>query len=378
MLVPLKYNLRSLRERWTSALLTMAGIALVTAVFVGLMALAAGMETTMVSTGHPKNVVVMRDGPTTETQSSLTREDARIVETLGGASLVSPELVVIANGTKPDGGHANLMVRGLKQAGLDVRDDLRLAEGAWFREAKGEAVVGAALVRQMPNLSIGGQIKYRTGLWKVVGILDAQGRAYDSEVWVDLDELQSASGRVLSSIIVRAGDVGTLKQSMKDETRAKHMKAHEEPAYFRNQTMGSEGFAFVVNLITVILGLGAAFGAANTMYAFVAARVREVATLRVLGFSGFGIFLGFVAESMALAVPAGAAGAALAYAVTSAVGSWGSVNWATFTELAFNFRVTPALAGWGIFVAVMIGLLGGLLPAIRAARIPIARALREL
>lgn len=378
MLVPLKYNLRSLRRRWASAALTTGGIALVTAVFVGLMALSAGMALTIVATGHPRNFVVMRDGPTTETQSSLEREDAKTLETLDGVSRVSPELVVVASGTKPDGGHANVLVRGAKAAARDVREGIDVASGRWFEEGKAQAMVGAALARRMPNLGIGGKVKYRVVEWTIVGVLDSQGRAYDSEVWVDLDELEAATGRPLSSAIVRTSDAAAFTAALAADARTKHMKAHGERDYFAQQMDGAEALGFAASFITVVLGLGAVFGAANTMYAFVASRVREVATLRVLGFSRLGIFLGFVLESLAIAVPGGVLGTLLAWAVTAWLGTTGTTNWQTFTEIAFNFRVTPSVAGVGVAIAAALGLLGGLFPALRASRLPIARALREL
>lgn len=380
-MIPLRYNLRSLRQRKVASILTAIGIALVTAIFVSLLALGQGVRKTMVSTGHPQNLIVMRDGPTAETQSSIDLNDAEILKTLAGitpdadgAPMASPETIVIVSEVKPDGGNANLILRGVGPMAWKVRPDLKI-DGRWPNPERAEAVVGLTLSRRFPDLRLGARKAFKKVEYEIVGVFDAQGRAYESEIWVSGDQLRPEFGRPYSSVVVRADDPAALAAAIDAEARFP-LKAHDEVEYFRKQTEMAGMIEFMATVVALVLGIGAGFGAAITMYASVAARVREIATLRVLGFGRFGIGVGFLLESAMIALPGGALGAMLALPLNGM--TTGTTNWETFSEMAFNFTVTPELMGIGVAVAALLGMAGGFFPAISATRIPIARALREI
>ena len=380
-MIPLKYNLRSLRVRKVSTIMTALGIALVTAIFVALLSLGEGVRKTLVATGHPKNLIVLRDGPTVESQSSIPRQDAGALTALPGISLgadgeplASPETVVIVSATKPDGGHANIVLRGVRPVAWEVRTGLQI-EGRWFSPGSSEAVIGKVMTRRFPNLRIGARKIFKNVEYEIVGIFDAQGRAYESEIWADGDTVMTEFGRPYSSILVRANDPAALAKTIDEDPRFV-LKGTSEVEYFAKQTEMADMIMFLAVTVALVLGTGACFGAAITMYASVASRVREIATLRVLGYTAWGIGLGFILEAAVIAVPGGIFGACLALPINGV--TTGTTNWQTFTEVAFNFTVTPSLMIAGAVMATLLGLAGGFFPAIRAARLPIAQAMRQL
>lgn len=380
-MIPVGYNLRSLRQRKVSSILTSLGVALVTVVFVSMLALSEGVERAIVSTGHPKNLIVMRDGPTAETQSSVELNDAKILMTLEGIArnaagepMASPETVVIVSEVKDDGGNANLILRGVGPMAWTVRSDLAI-EGRWPEAGRAEAAVGLAMNRRFPDLRIGARRKFKSIEYEIVGVFDAQGRAYESEIWVPDDLLRPEFGRPYSSVVVRAEDPAALAAAIDAEARFP-LKAHDEAEYFKKQTQMADMIRGMAVLVAGVLGIGAAFGAAITMYASVAARVREIATLRVLGFSRPAIAVGFLLEAAVIALPGGILGAVLALPLNGV--TTGTTNWETFSEMAFYFTVSPSVMALGVAAAAILGMVGGFFPAISASRIPIARALREI
>jgi ABC-type antimicrobial peptide transport system permease subunit len=381
MPLPLKYNLRSLRVRRVATILTAVGIALVTTIFVSLLGLGQGLRRTMTQTGHERNLIVLRDGPTAESQSSITREqfDAlrampQIERDTAGEPMASPETVIVVSWVKPDGGHANVLMRGVRAAAWGLRESLRV-EGRRLSPGSAEAVVGATLARRLPDLAVGKRLRFKSVHYEIVGVFSDEGSAYESEFWADLDTMMAEFGRPYSSAIVRSSDPAALARRIDADPRLQ-LKGRSESDYYKSQTQTATMIQAAATMMAIVLGTGACLGAAITMYASVASRVREVATLRVLGFSAWSIWLGFLLESALIAGAGGVAGAILALPV-----NWittGTTNFETFTEIAWNFAVTPFLMAVGFVLALMLGVAGGLFPAIRAARIPVARALREL
>ncbi len=382
MAVPLKYNLRNLRVRWISTVLTIFGIAAVTFIFCMLGALSQGLETTFVATGDPMNLLVLRSGASSETQSSVPKTQLELIETLEGiksdakGKMISAEFLVVVNHPKKDGGKANVAVRGVGPRAFELREGIQVDR--MFRERTAEAVVGRALIDRFQGLAVGGKLRIKGGEVTIVGILDAAGQAYESEVWMDVEFLRQAYKQEYSSVVLRAENEGAAKAlsgKLRDDPNL-GFKVMEHRKYYQEQAMGAQMIQGMGMFLTIILGVGAVFGAMNTMYAAVASRVREVATMRVLGFSPFSIRVSFLFEALVIAILGGAIGAAASLSVHDL--STGTANWATFAEIAFKFRVTPGIMISGVILALLIGVFGGLFPAVRAARIPIARALREL
>lgn len=385
MAVPLKYGLRNLRVRWRTAGLTALGIALVTVIFVMMTALGIGMERTLVGTGHPLNMIVLRPGAT-ETQSEMTRQQAAdiaaregIVRGADGEPMASAELVVVANIPNINGKKANIAIRGVGPRARDLRDALTIVEGRWFAPALGEIVVGAGARRRFANLEVGDTPFIRGRKWKVVGIFESGGQAYESEIWGDIGDLQSEFKRQYSTLIARCKDpetVDRIGRALKED-RQIQLEGKRHAAYYKDQNMGANMLKAMGAVMAVVLSVGAAFGAANTMYAAVASRTREIATLRVLGFSRLALWGSLMMEAALLGLAGGVAGSAAAWANFDGM-TTGSANWQTFSDLAFQFRVTPGLMGAGVLLAVGMAVAGGLPPAFRASRAPIPSALRGL
>lgn len=381
MAIPLKYSLRNLRVRWVSTLLTALGIALVTFVFVLVFALANGLKAAFVATGHPRNVLVLRSGATAESHSMVSYDswtevrELEAIEERAGTKLISRETLSVINHRKADGGKANITVRGVTDLGFELRDGLRV-EPRRFAPQMREALVGRALVSRFQGLEVGRTVKIRNHDYAIVGIIDAGGQAYESEIWCDLSDLEETFSRkgMYSSLLIRATDVNALKGELSQSKF--NFKVEPEKEYYRRQSESGLMIQAVGTFLAMILGAGAVFGAMNTMYASVAARIREIATMRVLGFGKWSILTAFLFESCLIALVGGVLGACLGLTVHNM--STGTANWVTFSEIAFKFRVTPQLMAQGVVLSVIMGFVGGLFPARQAAAVPIARALREL
>jgi putative ABC transport system permease protein len=382
------YNLRSMIVRKGTAAMTAGGIAMVVAVFVMTLAIAQGFRATLVSSGSPQNAIILRKGATAETVSALLRSDVPILEALpqvargaDGRPLASSELVVIiALPRQSDNQPANVPARGVGPKAFEVRDNLTFVEGRRFSPGTREINVGKAAVGRFKGLTLGSDVKFGSATWKVVGVFTADDAAFESEVWGDVDLMMPAFQRNgYQSMTVKLADPSmfdAFHASIEGDPRL-YLEAQREQDYYAEQ---SRALTTVIRVfgtfVTFILAIGAVFGAMNTMYAAVAYRTREIGTLRALGFPPFRIVTAFLAESVALAVIGGVMGWALALPVHGL--STGTTNFSSFSEVAFKFKITPVLLLGGLVFSAVMGAVGGLLPAIRAARIPVARALREI
>ncbi|HTS66346.1 MAG TPA: ABC transporter permease [Candidatus Acidoferrales bacterium] len=387
MTIPLAYNLRNLVVRKTTTLMTALGIALTVAVLLAVLALATGLRATLSASGDPLHVIVMRKGSTSELVSNFIRaqfQDLKfkpgIAAGRDGQPLASLEIVSVlnlANVDNPNG--VNVLVRGLAPAGIEMRRTTRLVAGRWFDTGRKELVAGASVAKRFPEARLGGKLRFGRGEWEVVGIIDSQRGAADSEIWGDVNQVSAGLERieVLSSALVQAADAVTAQALIHDIENDQRlgMMAVSEQQYYADQTSQGAPIEFVGIFVAVIMAVGSSFAAMNTMYAAVARRAREIGTLRVLGFSRGSILASFFVESVLLAGLGGLLGCLLVMplnGITTAVGS------ANFSELAFDFRVTPRIMLTGVVFAVVLGTLGGLLPARMASRKEILSALREI
>jgi putative ABC transport system permease protein len=382
------YNMRSMIVRKGTAAMTAGGIAMVVAVFVMTLAIAQGFRATLVASGSPGNAIVLRKSSTAETLSSLLRADVPIVESLpqvargaDGRPLASPELVtIIALPRQTDNQPANVPARGVGSKAFDVRDTLAFVEGRRFTPGTREINVGKLAVGRFKGLTLGSDVKFGSATWKVVGVFTADDASFESEVWGDIDLMMPAFQRYdYQSMTVKLADPAmfdSFKATVEDDPRL-YLQPRREQDYYAEQSRAMTTVIRVFGaFVTLILSIGAVFGAMNTMYAAVAYRTREIGTLRALGFSRVRIVTAFLAESVALALVGGVLGCLLALPVHGL--STGTTNFSSFSEVAFKFRITPVLLGLGVVFSALMGAVGGLLPAIRAARIPVARALREI
>ncbi|HKY92352.1 MAG TPA: ABC transporter permease [Nevskiaceae bacterium] len=382
-------SVRTIPERLGTSLVVVAGIAGVVGVLVALLAMAEGFAATLNATGRMDRVMILRAGSIDEMGSGLTVEQTRLARDLqgikrdaGGQPLALAEVYVVTNARKRGPGHMVLaVVRGTSTRVFDVRPEARIVAGRMFEPGKREVVVGKGAHRQYENMDIGQQVEVRDGVWTVVGIFESGGDVHESEMWVDASALQDASrSSTFNTVVARLEDdrketFTAFKDRMTTDPRMR-TAAHREPEYYASRSEGLKAFITVLGYtISSIMALGALFGALNTMYAAVATRGVEIATLRAIGFGGGPVVASVMIESVLLALVGALVGAAIAY-----VGFNGfqvsAVNIQTASNVAFAFRVTPALLVQGIVWALVIGFLGGLLPAVRAARMPVVEALR--
>ncbi len=392
--LPLKYNFRNVLVRWRATLSTILGIALVVAVFVLLRALAQGIEASSANTGDPRNVLVVRKGSQAESGSLVTLEQFRTVRYFDeiatnahGQPLVSAELVMLVSVPRLNGsGEANTLVRGVTPRGMELRPQVTLTDGRWFNPGHREITVARKLSNRFAGLQIGGSIKAGRDRLNVVGLFDGSGSAFDSETWMDADESRAIfdRGEMYSSILFRPRDAAALVALTNRVALDKRLslRADSEMGYYQKQTLSAMPFKILAALLGVAMSIGAVFAAMNTMYASVASRTREIGTLRVLGFSRTAVVVCFLIEGAFLAALGGITGCLVAVALQTYVIArgitFGTLDFQSFSETVYQFRVTPNLVGMGIFFAVLIGLAGSLLPAVRAARLPVISALKSL
>ena len=388
MALPLYYNVRNLKTRWQVTLLAISGIALVVAVLVVLLAMSSGFRLALRATGRPGNAIVVQSGSGSELTSAvplnhrqMLEVDPRVARDDEGRPLSSPEMVVVNNmRRRTDGEPTNVTVRGVTPKAYEVRGGIEIVDGRRFTPGLDEIIVGRRIAERIQGLDVGNTIEIQNRDWKVVGLFASQGGAFESEIWGDYEIMGPAfRGAVYSSsLVLRLKDPATL-ESFDDDVRANpdmQLRAYDERQYYEDQAGPVSGSLMVLAVfVSVVMGVGAVFGAMNTMYAIVAARTREIGTLRALGFSRRAILLAFVIESVFLALVGGAVGCLLALPANGYTTATGQT--ASFSEVAFAFRVTPELLVAGLVFAVGMGLVGGLLPALRAARLPITSALRE-
>lgn len=385
MAIPLKYNLRNLAVRRTTTAMTAFSITLTVAVFVVLMALAEGLRSSLATTGSPLNVLVMREGSQSETVSFVARDALQVIRYLDGIAkdekgepMVSPELIVLIN--LPRRGEAqgsNVTIRGVSPGGPALRQDFKIVQGRFFRTGLREVVVSRRISERFQDCGLGDKLKFAKGTWTVVGIFEAGNSAYNSEIWADVNDLaQDFDRQNYSDVIVRAENqaaVARIKDQVSNDRRL-HLKPQTEREYYESQTQTARPIQAFGIFIAVLMAVGASFAAMNTMYAAVARRTKEIGTLRVLGFSRWSIMLSFIIESVLITGFGGLVGCVLSLPINGV--TTGTTNFATFSELAFNFRVTPGLFVTGIVFSIVMGLLGGFFPAWRAAHENIVTSLR--
>lgn len=381
------YSYRNLWVRRLTTLLTAGGMGLVVFVFATVLMLAEGLETTLVSTGSPENVTLIRRASEAEVQSMINREEAAIIENLpgiqtdrNGRKLAARELIVLI-GLRKKGAVslANVMVRGVEpEVSFELRPNVRIVSGRSFAQGRAEVVIGKSLAQRFAVGGLGETVSFGARAWTVVGVFDAGGAAFDSEIWGDVDLLMATFRRpVYSSMLARLGDAsqfsGFREQVLRDPRLT--MDVFREPEYYASQSALMARFIRILGItLTFIFSLGAVIGAMVTMYAAVAGRTAEIGTLRALGFGRWTILVTFLAESLLLGLLGGAVGLGAASFLDRFTIS--TMNWQTFSELSFRFTLNKGIVGRVLVFSVAMGVLGGMLPAVRAARLGIVEALR--
>jgi ABC-type lipoprotein release transport system permease subunit len=386
--LPLRYNIRSVIERWPVALLAVFGIGLVVAVFVVLMAMSQGFATALRGTGRSDNVMIVSRGSNSEVTSRVVIEDRNAilqhlpeVQARDGSRLASWEWVsVMALPRKSDGRRSNVVLRAVTPQAFLVRTGIQLTAGRHFTPGLEEAIVGRRIMDTVRGLEVGGILKYRRKELRIVGAFESEGAAFESEIWADFEMLRSAfrRGTGSNSVVIRVADeaqIADLDRWMRVQPNMS-LKAVSERQYYEDQAGPvAKTIRILGGLVAVVMGIGAVFAAMNTMYRVVASRTREIGTLRAIGFSRGAILFSFVVESAVLGVVGGALGCLVASTLHGY--STSTANLQSFSEVAFAFRITPEIIGASVTFALVMGVLGGLLPAARAARLPIAEAVRE-
>jgi putative ABC transport system permease protein len=385
MALPLKYNFRNITVRKSSTLATAITIGLTVGVFLMVMALAKGIDLTLASSGEPLNLIVLREGSTAELNSTVTRENLNDLKFLDGVvregdqPLAAPEsMTLIYKPRKGMSQGSNVIIRGIGPMSTKLRSGFAQVSGRMFQPGLSEAIVSRRIAERFQGLDVGDKFRIQATDYTVVGLFEAGGKAFESEIWVDVNSLATATKRdSFTSVLLRAKDQPTLEALAKriSEDQRLHLKAMAERTFYEDQQgVASEYLKYLAAFIALIMAIGAGFAGMNTMYAAVARRTKEIGTLRVLGFGRLSILIAFVLESLAIAVLGVGIGILLALPLNFV--STGTSNFTTFSEIAFNFRVTPDLMVMALIFGVGIGLLGSLLPAIRASRFKIVDALR--
>jgi ABC-type antimicrobial peptide transport system permease subunit len=379
---------RNVRVRWQVTLLAVLGIALVVAVFSVLLAMSEGFATALRSTGRPDNAIFVQPGSGSELTSAVPLEhrnlilaDDRIARGRDGQPLASWDwVVVISLPKKTDGSPTNVTLRAVSPKAFEVRGGIRVIQGRSFTPGLDEVIVGRKIIDRIRGLQLGGDLKYERKAFQIVGVFESEGAAFESEVWGDYDAMGAIfqRGAGSNSLVARVKDpsaIAELDRFVRNQPQMQ-LQALSERKYYEEQAGPlAKILKNLAGLVAFIMGIGAVFGAMNTMYAIVAARTREIGTLRALGFSRRAILLSFVMESVVLALVGGLAGCLLAFPMHGF--STGTGQTQSFSEIAFAFRITPQIVAFGIVFAGAMGAVGGLLPAFRAARLPITSALRE-
>jgi hypothetical protein len=384
MVIPLRYNLHSLAARWRSALGSVLAIGLNVAVFISVLALAEGLRATYLNTGDARGLLVLRKGALAESSSQITPEEARRLEALEGVArgaqgepLASAEVIVLVTLTRTGGGgKAHVQVRGLGLAGDLLRPEVRIVEGRMFQRGLRECVVSRRIARRFANCGLGQTFGSGKHAWKVVGLFEGRRTAYDSEIWVDAEEAREAFHRAFyNSLTLQPDNKATAAALIQRiaEDRQMRLRALTEADYYREQTRTAEPIQLFGLCLAFIMGLGATFSAMNTMYAAVASRTPEIGVLRALGFTRSSICLAFMLETVVLALIGGLFGCLLCLPLHNL--ATGTFNWRSFSEVAFEFRLTGGLLAGGLIFAALMGAAGGLLPALRAARLRPSEAL---
>jgi putative ABC transport system permease protein len=387
--IPIVYNVRSVRARWTSTIVAVLGIAGTVGVFVAMLSLARGFQATLVSSGSPDNALIVRAGATSEMTSGVPLDSVKIIQDAPGIArgaegpLVTPEAVLMAPiPLISTGTQANVELRGVSPNVLEIRKQVRIAQGRMFHGGIAEVIVGKNATKTYSGLTIGNTISLGTQRWQVVGIFDAGGSSFDSEVWGDAHLLSQAYGRPennFQSVTVHLTSPDTLKQlkdSVTTDPRLNVDVMREIDYYAKQSTAMTTLITLLGGFVASIMAIGAIFGALNTMYSAVADRGREIATMRALGFGGPSVVFSFLIEALLISFVGGVLGCLAVLRLNGYTTS--TINFQTFSNIAFAFKITPGLMVMGVVFALAMGVFGGIFPAIRAARLPVATALREL
>lgn len=384
-----KLSLQTILERKGSSAAAAFGIAGVVAVLVGVLSIAQGFRRTLAVSGSPDTVIVVRSGSDSEMMSALSGDEARIIGDGPGIArdqdgpLASAELFVIINIPKRSTGtDANVPLRGVSRVAFDLRDGMKFVEGRRFEPGKNEVVVGVAAAREFEGLDVGRKIKVGRNEWHVVGMFAANGSVAESEIWTDAAVLQPAyqRGNSFQSVcakLVSPDAFRQLKDALTSDPRLAVKVVRQAEFYAEQSELIYNLITGLGTLVASLMAVGAVFGALNTMYTAVSARTREIATLRALGFGSGPVVISVLLESLVLALGGGTVGAVLAWIAFDGFQT-STINWQSFSQVAFAFEVTPGLLGRGILYAALIGLIGGAFPGWRAARMPVASALRSL
>lgn len=385
--IPLSYSIRNLWTRRLTTILTASGMALVVFVFASVLMLAEGLRKTLIETGSYDNIIVIRKASAAEVQSGIDRASAAIVETLpgiemreGGRPFLAKELVVLISLPKRENDKpSNVTIRGIGDFSLALRPQVRLAEGRMPKHGSSEIIAGASIARRFKGGGVGEMLHFGMRDWTVVGTFEAGKTGYGSEIWGDADQLMQAFRRpAYSSMLLKLRDPAgfeRFKERIESDTRLT-LEAKREVRYYTEQSEMMARFLRILGItLTVIFSLGAMIGAMITMYAAVANRTGEIGTLRALGFRRRNILISFLAESMFLGLAGGCVG--LFFSSFMQLITVSTMNWQTFSELAFSFSLTGSIIYWSLIFSLSMGFIGGVLPAVRASRMNIVEALRE-
>ncbi|HWZ98766.1 MAG TPA: ABC transporter permease [Candidatus Dormibacteraeota bacterium] len=389
MAIPLIYNLRSVKARWTSAIVAVLGIAGTVGVFVAMLSLARGFKTTLVSSGSADNAMIMRAGATSELTGGVSLDAVKIAQDAPGIArgsegpLITPEIVIVAPiPLISTGTDANVQLRGVSKNVLEIRRNVKIIEGRMFTPGLAEVVVGKNATKSYAGLTVGKIISLGTVKWNIVGVFDAGGTSFDSEVWADAKLLGPAYGRgdnFFQSVTVHLTSPDSLQQLRDALTKDPRLNVDvtREVDYYTKQSGRLTSLITILGgLVAAVMAIGAVFGALNTMYSAVAERGREIGTMRALGFTGIAVVLSFMVEALLISFIGGALGCLAVLPVNGL--TTGAMNLQTFSHVAFAFLITPDLLIKGVIFALVMGVVGGLLPAVRAAGIPVASALRSM
>ena len=389
MAIPLIYNVRSVRARWTSTIVAVLGIAGTVGVFVAMLSLARGFKATLVASGSPDNALVMRAGSSSEMMGGITLDSIKVIQDAPGIArgsngpLITQDVVgvmpipLISTGTD-----ANVQIRGVSPNVLEIRKFVKMSQGRMFNPGMSEIVVGKNASKTYRGLTVGNKIDMAGGHWEVVGVFDAGGSAFDSEIWTDsrvLNDILKRPSNIFQSATVHLDSPSSfqaLKDSLTSDPRLNVDVTREIDYYAKQSTTMTTLITVLGGLVAAIMAIGAVFVALNTMYSAVAERGREIATMRALGFNAYSVVFSFLVEALLISFIGGVIGCLVVLPLNGLTTS--TMNFQTFSNLAFAFKITPELLVKGVIFALVMGVVGGLLPAIRAASLPVATALREL
>ncbi len=387
--VPISYNFRSIRARWTSTIVALLGIAGTVGVFVAMLSLARGFKATLLASGSPGNALVMRAGSSSEMMGGITLDSIRVLQDApgiardGSVPLVTQEVVgVIPFPLISTGTDANVQVRGVSPNVLQIRTFVKIARGRMFQPGLSELVVGKNASKTYAGLTLGNTVNFAGGQWRIVGIFDAGGSAFDSEVWCDaknLNDVLQRPANIFQSATVHLASPSTFqefKDAVTSDPRMNVDVVREIDYYAKQSTVMTKLITVLGGLVAAIMAIGAIFGALNTMYSAVAERGREIATMRAVGFSAWNVILSFLFEALLISFIGGILGCLVVLPLNGFTTN--TMNFQTFSNVAFAFKITPDLLMMGVLFALVMGVLGGLLPAVRAAFQPVAVTLREL